>query len=445
MTYPVRHCVAVRSTSALIAVAVVAALAGCSTGTPKVASTAGPAALTLETWGSTQYANKQFRIYKTEFPTQSKGVSLKVTSAGQSDSDVVTQYRLALSSGKAVPDILELNYSDVAEFASAGLLANIGPELKPYLGNVSGAAKTLSQYHGKTIAVPYEVKEKLWFYRKDMFAAASIDPTKVKTQAEFIAAGKKLQAKYPQSYIWNIASNPQQYQWGMIMSGNGASYSTKSPTCQITVGSNAGVAKTFEAVKALRASGVVDVNVDDFTTAWQTGLADGTIASSLNASWFPPFLEQYAPKLKGKWGVTTWPEIGGAVGGSEAAGSVFVIPAKAKNKAAAVQFLASTLMTAKGAKPYALAESYIPNVVSLQSDPAITNNAYFGSSLLKAYKAADSGYKVFPYDPAFNSEQTVLSTALTNYLTSSDSSPKSALATAQQQLRSQLGCPYTAK
>ncbi|MGH1524203.1 ABC transporter substrate-binding protein [Leifsonia sp. L25] len=399
--------------------------------------------ITLQTWGDVKNAQNQFAAYKAAFPADAKGQSLKVESAGANDSDAVAKLRLQLSSGKNIPDIVELNYSELPEFAESGVLADLTELAKPYVGNVTDSAKTLMKYNGKVLAFPYEVKEKLWFYRTDMFQKAGIDVASVKTQDDFIAAGKKLQAAFPSSFIWNVAPNPQQYQWGMIVSGNGAKYSTKSPKCGIAVGTDKGTAEAFTALKALRSSGVVDTTHDDFTPEWQAGLANGSIASSLGASWLPVFLQQYAPDLAGKWGVTTWPEIGGAKGGSEAGGSLFVITDASKHKQAAAKFLGSTLMTSKGTAEFMKTQTgYIPNVTDLLNDPKVQNNAYFGPSLIKAFVDSSKTYKLFAFDPAANKETMVLSAQLANYLSSSDASPEAALATAQQQLASQVGCPY---
>lgn len=419
----------------------IAVLAGCAPTTSQGQPDAkGP--LTLQTWGDVKNAEGQFAAYKSAFPGKAKGQSIKVVSAGANDSDAVSKLRLQLSSGKDIPDVVQLNYSELPEFAEAGVLTDLAPYAKAYVSNVTGAAKTLMKYNGKELAFPYEVKEKLWFYRTDMFDKAGIKVADVKTQDDFIAAGKKLQAAYPKSFIWNAAANPQQYQWDMIVSGNGAQYSTKSP-CAITVGTDKGTAAAFTAMKALRTSGVVDTAHDDFTPEWQSGLADGTIASTLGASWLPTFLQQYAPDLAGKWGVTTWPEIGGATGGSEAGGSIFVIMDSSKHKQAAADFLGSSLMTAKGTAEFMKTETgYIPNVTSLLNSSAVQNNAYFGTSLIKAFVESSKTYKVFPFDPAANKETTVLSAQLANYLASSDSSPVSYLKTAQDQLDSQVGCPF---
>ena len=428
-----------------------ALLTGC-TGTPTPPSTTPPTApsststdaagpIVLQAWGDVTGQQTMWSQFTSTFPDLAKGLTFQAVSAGANDADAVAKLRLQLSSGKDIPDVVQLNYSAVAEFAQAGVLADLGSLLAPYSGNVTQAAQTLMKYNNTVVAIPFEVKEKLWFYRSDLFQAAGIDPTKVKTQQDFVDAGKQLKAKYPKSNIWNLGPNPQQYQWNMIVSGNGAQYSTQSP-CAITVGTDPGLAAAFQAVKDLRKSGVV-ANIDDFTPEWQTALADGTVASTLSASWLPQFLQQYAPDLAGKWAVTTWPEIGGAKGGSEAGGSVFVIPKASQHKEGAIKFLANMLMTKQGAGVYVAANpSYIPNVVELLNDPAVRNNAYFGTSLIDAYLAASQDYKLFPFDPASIAETTVLSEQLAKYLASPDPSPATFLKAAQTQLESQIGCPW---
>ncbi len=430
---------------ALLAGGIVGAsmLVACSSSAPVATDTASSTAnITALTWGDAKYFNTQFGFYKQDFPNDAKQQTLTVTIGGQNDGEAISKFRLALSSHQNIPDIMEMNYSALPEFASQNQLADISSYTGSYLPGMSNAAKTLMQYNGKYVAFAYEVKSKLWYYRKDMFAAAGIDVTQVKSQQDFIDAGKKLQAKYPKSYMWNLAPNPQAYVLGEITSGNGSQVYDKSAS-KFVVDTNPGIRKAFVAMKDLRNSGVVNTKFDDFTPDWQAALADGTLASVPIASWFSTFLPQYAPNLGSKWGVTVWPEIGGAAGGSEAGGSVFVIPAAAKNKAAAAKFLSDMFMTSKGELELFKAQNLVPNVIQAQSDPSVLNNAYYGSDLIKAFQAADKDYKLFPYDPAGIKEISILQNALANYLSSSAADPSAALAAANQQMSAQIGNPYS--
>jgi ABC-type glycerol-3-phosphate transport system substrate-binding protein len=423
--------------------AVAAALAGCgaTASNPADASAAPNAHMTGLTWGDAKYMQDQFGIYRQNFPSQAKQQTLSVTVAGQNDSDAVTKFRLALSAHQNIPDIVELNYDEVAEFAYQNQLTDISSYVSDYLSSMTGAAKTLMRCNGAYVAFPYEVKEKLWYYRKDMFAAVGIDPATVKTQADFVAAGRTLRGKYPKSFMWNIAPDPQTYVLGEITSGNGAQIYDKNAS-KFVVDTDPGVRQAFMALRDLRESGVVATEFDDFTPDWQSALADGTLASVPIASWFSTFLPEYAPALAGKWGVTTWPEIGGAIGGSESGGSVFVIPAASQNQAAAARFLADTFMTKQGSVAVAKQSGEIPNVTSAQEDPSVTNDPYFGIDLMTAFQAANKDYKIFGYDPAALAELTILQNALANYLSGGTSDPTSALQAAQQQMAAQIGDPY---
>jgi multiple sugar transport system substrate-binding protein len=406
-------------------------------------ATSSKTTITLLTWGDAKYAKGQFALYQKAFPKDAAGTNINVLVGGANDADAINQFRLKLSSRSGIPDIVQMNRSELAEFAHAGQLANLQPYVGKYLAGLSPAARTLMRYNGQVLAVPYEVKEKLWYYRKDLFARAGIDVTAIKTQADFIAAGRKLHAKFPQSYIWNLAANPQAYILGEITSGNGARISDPK-TGKFVVATDPGMRKAFSAMAALRASGVVATGFDDFTPEWQSGLADGTVASVPIGSWFTTFLPQYAPKLGGQWGVTTWPEIGGAANGagSEAGGSIFVIPKASKHKAEALRFLVDMQMTKKGSLLVFKGYGEVPNVVAAQNAPAVVNNSYFGPALIRAFQKASSTYRVFPYDPAALKEITTITNALDSFLASGSIDPSSYLKTAQDQLTAQVGNPY---
>jgi len=380
--------------------------------------------------------------YAKTYPDEAAGWTFNPISTGDGEDTAVQQLRMELSAGSGVPDIMQFTSGSIPEFINDNVFADVTADTKDLVGNLLPSALTAITFNNKVIAFPLQVNEKLWFYRTDLFAQAGIDPTTITTQDQFIAAGTQLHDALPNSYIWNIGSSPQHYVLGQITSGNGAQYSTESP-CAITVGTDAPTAQAFEAIKAIKNAGIV-APIDDFTPEWQQGLADGTIASTLIAAWMPQFLIQYAPDLAGKWGVTTWPEIGGAVGGSESGAALMLVNANSPNKAEAISFLSKMLMTTQGATAYyAALPSWLPLVTDVFNSDAVLNNPYLGSSFHDAFLKAAPDFKVFPYDPSAMKERDVMVAQLTDYLASSDTSPTKYLQAAQQQLDSQVGCPYT--
>jgi multiple sugar transport system substrate-binding protein len=398
--------------------------------------------ISFQVWGTPTVAEKLFQDYQQKFPKDAEGTTLQMVNGGANDGDSVTKFRLALAANSGIPDLVLLNRTEVPEFAQAGELTNLMPYIKKYLPGMTTAALRLMSYNGADVGVPYNINEKLWFYRKDLFAQAGIDPTKIHTMQQFIAAGQKLHAKFPNSYIWNLASTPQAYVLGELMSGNGSQIFDKA-TGKFVVATDPGVRAAFTTLAQLRASGVVDTQFDDFSPQWQSGLADGTVASVPIGSWMAEFLPMYAPKLANKWGVTVWPSLGGDAngGGSEAGGPVFVVPKAAKNKAAAMQFVTDMFMTKTGSL-LTYKTGAVPNVKTAQSSSAVLHDPYFGSSFIKAYEAASPNYKVLNYDPAALKEITILNNALDSFLASGSTDPTSYLQTAQKELTSQIGNPY---
>ena len=77
--------------------------------------------------------------------------------------------RRPLSANGNLGDFVVLNYTQSPEFARADALVDISGAIAPYEETMTESARTLTQYEGKTIAVPFEVKTKVWFYRSDIF------------------------------------------------------------------------------------------------------------------------------------------------------------------------------------------------------------------------------------------------------------------------------------
>ena len=60
---------------------------------------------------------------------------------GQGDNEVAEQMRLALASNNSVADVVMLNYTQVPEFAEAGVLEDLSDVYAGYEDNLTHAAK----------------------------------------------------------------------------------------------------------------------------------------------------------------------------------------------------------------------------------------------------------------------------------------------------------------
>jgi ABC-type glycerol-3-phosphate transport system substrate-binding protein len=366
--------------------------------------------LTGMCWGTTAGVTLLDQGVRAAIPGfNSKFNPIKWVIGGDGDADVAQKIRLALSANTKICDFAMLNYSEIPEFAQAGALTDLANTMKPYANELLPGVAVLSSYKGKTVAIPYQAKPRLWFYRSDMFAKAGIDPATVKTTDDFIAAGKKLQAVYPKSFIWNFGSAMPEYDFNLCLSGNGAHYTNAEGN--FVINSDPNIRNMLTEYKKIHDSGVVS-DISDFTTDWNKAFADSVLPSSLCASWLdnPQFLPTYAGSSQtGKWAVAQWPNFANSVGGSDAGGSVFVVPTFSSDPAGAEEWLSEALMSKEGSLSVFKSTKAFPINKNAASDPAVqVPDAFFGSTLVPALIQATSNLKVFPYDPNASQELTII-------------------------------------
>jgi multiple sugar transport system substrate-binding protein len=408
-------------------------------GATESTSEKGKVKISWMVWGNTETPEKAAEAFFQAYPEEKDSFEIEPLLGGPGDPDVAKKLRLAAASNETMPDIVMLNRTQLTEFAEAGILENLDDVMAPVEDNLVGAARALGFYKDHWVAFPNSVNIKTWFYRKDMFDDAGIDPASIKNVDDLIAAGKKLQEKFPDSYIWNLGKKIVDYDLGMIISGNGATFTDENG--EYIVASDPGTRKAFEMYKTLNDSGVV-ADITDFSPDWEKALADGTIASSLIANWFKIFLPTYAPDLAGKWAVAEWPVLADADGGSEAGGSVLVIPKNAKNKEAAKEFLFKLFLTKEGALALNKVHARTPILKDALSDPQVmASHPYFGETLAQVEAKALDKVKVFNFTPAADIERTMSAQALTKYV-NGDGSLDDILKQLESDLKNQVGNPF---
>lgn len=415
-----------------------------STPDSKTTAPQGKVKLQWMSWGTPDPINVAIEALFAAFPDLKDKVEFEVVIGGAGDANVAEKLRLGLAANEKLPDILQFNRIQIPEFATAGVLADVSKVYDDKKDSVFPAILDLVSYDGKQVAFPVEAKTKVWFYRKDMFDEAGIDPTKIKNLQEFIDAGKKLNAKFPNSYIWNMPKNfggNFGYYLGMILSGNGGKF-WDSDKEKYVVDSDPGVRKAFEAFKQIMDANIT-VDIGDFTTDWEKGFADSTIASTILANWLKDKLPVYAPELAGKWAAAEWPIIGDSDGGSENGGGLYVITDKSPNKELATEVLTKLTLTKEGRIAwYNSAAKRFPTVKDAANDPQVQKpHPYFGETLPKIETKVLEKFKVFPYTPSSMLEFNIVNGYLTKYI-NNELSLDEALKKAQRDMETQIGNPF---
>ena len=411
--------------------------------------------ITVWTWGGTERFQRRIDAFKRLYPDVAARIEVEVVSPGKQDAEVYQAFRLALASGNDLPDMVQMNYIGLPEFAEAGVLADLGPLMKPYAGDLIDGARKLATYNDQTLAIPYQMKGKVWFYRKDLFEAAGIDPAAVATFDDYMAAGRRFHEKHPKSYIMNLGATPIHWWYFMILSNwPDTRVAARDGTFRVVSDPNFGT--LLDWMKTWRTSGIA-YDADDFSPAWQPAFADSSIGGSMISNWMTDFLPKFAPEQGGKWGLAAWPQFNRH--GSEAGGGVMTIPAASRNKEAAFEFASRMFLTPRGSVDE-WERTGTPSVLrSAQQDMlqrsaemtrpagitdaqwAVMPNNYFGRDFLKPILELFDVFNVFPYDPAAQAELDILRRE-TEFYIAGRKTKEQALQSAQSTMQAQIGNPY---
>lgn len=414
-----------------------------------------PTRITVWTWGGTERFQRRVDAFKRLFPDVAARIEVDVVSPGKQDAEIYQAFRLALASGGNLPDLVQMNYIGMPEFAEAGVLADLSGMMKPYVADLVDGARQLATYNGSIIAVPYQMKGKVWFYRKDLFDQAGIDPAAVRSFDEYMAAGRRFNEKHPKSYIMNIGRTPIHW-WYFMMLSHWPETRVADRDGKFRLLSDPNFGTMIDWLKTWRSSGIA-FDADDFSPAWQPAFADGSIGGSLISNWMTDFLPKFAPAQGGRWGIVPWPEFNRR--GSEAGGGIMTIPAASRNKEAAFEFASRMFLTASGSvdewertgTPTVLrsAQQAMLDRSAGSARPAgltdaqwtVLPNTYFGRDFLRPILDSYDNFNVFPYDPSAQAELDIMRRETEAYLAGGKTRDQ-ALQGMQATMTAQIGNPY---
>jgi ABC-type glycerol-3-phosphate transport system substrate-binding protein len=414
----------------------------------------GTTNLKMMVWGRPDTANWNYAAFQRAAPDAAKAITVEPIIGGPGDAEVAEQFRLLLSAGgQDMPDIIRFNRTQVPEFAAAGALADLTEMIEPFRADMIDSAVALSSFEDRVHAIPAQLKSKVWYYRKDLFAEAGLDPATVTDIDAFVEAGKAFHAALPDSYIYNLRAQAPGYQQQDIMTSYApvSFYDREAGQFQITT--HPGFRALYETLAKLNDPELA-APVDDFSPDWSPAFADGTIASSLINEWMTGFLPLYAPDQAGMWGVHAWPAVGESNQGSDAGGAVWVIPEQAPNKEAAFEFLSTANLTKDGAlalleigglTPYVKsAREVVPDMAKPEAsaeNPIPWGPEFFGEDYFPVVFAAEERMAWIDFDPSAPKELSLLSDWSERFV-AGETDVDGTLEGLQADLEGQIGDPW---
>ena len=404
----------IRRTAAIAAVGVVlsGALVACSSSSTAGSATSGQAAIaaalqkktTLTMWNWAPGVAQEVAAFQKKYPK----IKVNLVNAGTGGTEY-TKLQNAIKAGSGAPDVAQIEYYALPQFALSGGLTDLNTlGLGSNKSKFSAAVWDAVTVNGHLDGLPQDTGPMALFYNKKIFDQYGLAVPK--TWAEYAADAKKLHDANPKEYITNDVGDPG-FVTSMIWDAGGHPYTVKG-TSSVNINlQDAGSVKFADEWNQLIQAGEL-APISSWSTQWNQGLSNGTIASLITGAWMPGNLEVgVAPTGKGDWRVAPMPTwtAGGAPATAENGGSSDAILKQSKHQLAAAGFLQFLNTSAQGTKIFVNAGNF-PSINSILDSSSFQNAApaYFGGQqinkvLSAAARSVVPGWSYVPFQVYANS------------------------------------------
>jgi multiple sugar transport system substrate-binding protein len=391
---------------AALTVAVALGVAGCgsSTDTPQATAPATKAATELEgtikVWAWEPTLKQVVTAFEQKYPK----VKVDLVNAGTGN-DQYTALQNAITAGSGVPDVAQLEYYALPQFALAKSVTDLTANGADKLDGVFSPGPWNSVHQGSAIyGLPMDSGPMALFYNKDVF-----DKNKLKvptTWEEYLDAARKLHAANPKAYITNDVGDAG-FTTSMIWQAGGKPYQVDGDKVAVNF-ADPGTQKFTGTWQKLIDEKLL-APVPSWSDGWYKGLGDGSIATLVIGAWMPANLESGVADGAGKWRVAPMPqwEAGGKAS-SENGGSSLAIPAAGTQKDLAYAFLKFATVE-DGVKLRVAGGAFPATTAELQSQEFLNADfKYFGGQkvnqvLSESASNVITGWSYLPFQVYANS------------------------------------------
>jgi N,N'-diacetylchitobiose transport system substrate-binding protein len=336
----------------------------------------------------------------------------------------------AALAGNDAPDVIEVGNTQVAQYAQSGGLTDFTDRVGELGGAdwLAGLAEP-GAYEGKQYGIPYYAANRVVIHRTDLFEKAGIDPARIRTRDQWIAATRKLntggtQGIYLPGQNWYVLSGFVWDEGGDLAVKSGGEWKggLDSP----------GALRAMDFYRRLQALGKGPKDSDEAQPPQAEVMAKGQVAQIVAVPGGAKVIEEKNPELKGKLGFFPVPgKTAGRPGAVFTGGSDLVVPAVAAHQEEAFTLIRELTGDA-WQKKLAVAMSYVPNKTTLAG--AVADDP--GTAAMAAGAANGHATPNTPQWAAVEAKNPVKE-YMTAVLTGED--PKSAAAEASRTITETLG------
>ncbi|MEU8707786.1 extracellular solute-binding protein [Streptomyces sp. NPDC048565] len=270
-----------------------------------------------------------------DFEKKYPKVKVKLVNAGTNDAQY-TALQNALQAGSGVPDVAQIEYYAVGQFALGKSLEDLsGYGAGEYKDDYSPGPWNAVTEEDAVYALPMDSGPMALFYNKKVLDKYQIAiPT---TWDEYLEAARALHTADPKAYITNDTGDPG-FMTSLIWQAGGTPFKNRDTDVTVDLTADKGVA-TFTKVWQKLLDEKLLAPIKNWSDEWYKGLADGTIATLATGAWMPANFESGAESASGDWRAAALPQWKkGQQVSSENGGSSLAVLKDSKSKELAYAF-----------------------------------------------------------------------------------------------------------
>ncbi|WP_149205361.1 ABC transporter substrate-binding protein [Actinotalea subterranea] len=270
-----------------------------------------------------------------DFEAEHPNVDVELANVGTGN-DAYTALQNAIAAGSGVPDVAQIEYFALPQFAIGESLTELSDLGAADLEGTYTPGPWSAVHQGEGIyGLPMDSGPMALFYNTEVFERLRVAvPT---TWDEYVEAARALHAADPEVYITSDTGDAG-FTTSMIWQAGGKPYAVDGTDVAIDF-TDEGSTKFAELWQQLVDEDLVSP-VSGWSDEWYQGLGDGTIATLTIGAWMPANLESGVEAGAGKWRVAPMPQWeAGASATAENGGSSLTIPAASEKAELAYAFL----------------------------------------------------------------------------------------------------------
>ncbi|NMM94132.1 ABC transporter substrate-binding protein [Bifidobacterium oedipodis] len=266
------------------------------------------------------------------------GIKVDLQNVGQNTKEY-TQLDNAIEAGSGAPDVAQVEYYALPQYAIKGNLLDITDKTSGYDSFYTPGTWASVQWGGKVYGLPMDSGPMALFYNKEVFDKAGVTEVPT-TWDEYYEAAKKIHALGDNYYITSDTGDAGFYD-SMTWLAGATPFKTSDDGSEVTINltGDENVAKFNEFWQKMLDEGLIDTKTAGWSEDWFKGMVDGTIASLITGAWMPGNLVGSAADGAGKWKVALTPTADGSATNSENGGSSLAVLSSSKKADAAYKFI----------------------------------------------------------------------------------------------------------